>query len=48
MNPHRVAIRLAHDDLGRHELMGRYTQILIAQMRQSAACDAVHDVPVSY
>jgi len=27
-----------------HELMGRYTQVLIAQMMQSAACNAIHDV----
>jgi CRP-like cAMP-binding protein len=27
-----------------HELMGRYTQVLIAQMMQSAACNATHDV----
>lgn len=27
-----------------HELMGRYTQVLIAQMMQSVACNAIHDV----
>jgi CRP-like cAMP-binding protein len=27
-----------------HELMGRYTQVLIAQIMQSAACNAIHDV----
>ncbi len=27
-----------------HELMGRYTQVLIAQVMQSAACNAIHGV----
>jgi CRP-like cAMP-binding protein len=27
-----------------NELMGRYTQVLLAQMMQSTACNAIHDV----
>lgn len=27
-----------------HELMGRYTQVLLAQLMQSTACNAIHDV----
>jgi CRP-like cAMP-binding protein len=27
-----------------HELIGRYAQVLIAQMMQSTACNAIHDV----
>lgn len=27
-----------------HDLMGRYTQVVIAQMMQSAACNALHNV----
>ena len=27
-----------------HELMGRYTQVLLAQLIQSTACNAIHDV----
>ncbi len=28
-----------------HDLMGRYTQVIIAQMMQSTACNAMHQVP---
>jgi CRP-like cAMP-binding protein len=28
-----------------HDLMGRYTQVVIAQMMQSTACNALHQVP---
>jgi CRP-like cAMP-binding protein len=27
-----------------HDLLGRYTQVVIAQMMQSTACNALHDV----
>jgi CRP-like cAMP-binding protein len=27
-----------------HDLMGRYTQVVIAQMMQSTACNALHQV----
>lgn len=28
-----------------HELMGRYTQVILAQLMQSTACNARHEVP---
>src|SRR5436853_2771412 len=28
-----------------HDLVGRYTQVIIAQMMQSTACNALHQVP---
>jgi CRP-like cAMP-binding protein len=31
-----------------HDLIGRYTQVVIAQMMQSTACNALHQVPQRY
>ena len=51
--PDTDAERLSVEDFRRevaaggalHDLMGRYTQVVIAQMMQSTACNARHQVP---
>ena len=51
--PDTDAERLSVEDFRReaaaggalHELMGRYTQVILAQLMQSTACNARHEVP---
>lgn len=47
-NAEMLSIRAFRRELGRHEalfdLIGRYTQTVIAQMMQSAACNSQHQV----